>query len=158
MKDYPHWRKEDFEILATTHTYKDMARVALRILERIPGPVVQVCGPLTTGGRGSLEENLKMFDQGVQLLVAQGKNVFDQRPFEEPMQRLKILLPKGEYAVEILDDFYLPVFESGLIHELHFLPGWQESRGARWEYEQAQRLGISIHHLPEELSLLSSRF
>ena len=147
MKEYPHWEKYDFELLATTRTYSDMAQVAFRILQRIPGPIAQLCGPLTTGGRGSLEENLKMFDEGIQHLVAQGKNVFDQRPFEEPMQRLKIALPKGVYATEILSDFYLPLFESGLIHELHFLKGWEGSRGARWEHEQAQRLGITIHHL-----------
>lgn len=148
---YPHWQKEDFELLATTHTYRDMTKVAFQILQRMPAPVVQLCGPLTTGGRGSLEKNLEAFDEGIQFLLAHGKNVFDQRPFEEPMQRLKMFEKKGVYPVAILDDFYLPVFESGLIHELHFLPGWEGSRGARWEYEQAQRLGMAVHHLPEAL-------
>lgn len=135
-------------------TYAQMKAFALEMLGRLPSPVVQVCGPLTTGGRGSFEANIAMFHEGVQLLAQQGKTIFDQRPFEIPMQKLKTIRQDPGYAYELLDEFYLPVFESGLVHELHFLPGWESSTGARWEHEQAQRLGIAIFYLPE--SLLSS--
>jgi hypothetical protein len=144
---HPHWTTDDLKRLETATTYGAMKDIAFDILRRIPPPVAQVCGPISTGGCGSIEENLKAFGEAIADLVAHGKNVFDQRPFEEPMQRAKVIDPTHGYDLRLLDDFYLPLFESGLVHELYFLPGWESSRGARWEHEQAQRLGITIVYL-----------
>ncbi len=63
------------------------------------------------------------------------------------MARVKDKVPTGEYATMLLTDFYQPLFETGLIKILYFLPDWQSSVGARWEHDQALKLGIEIVYL-----------
>ena len=85
-------------------------------------------------------------------LINQGINIFDQAPFEEPMQRIKAESGKSvrESNQELLDKFYLLLFQSGLITTFYFLPGWESSFGASWERRQAKELGIEIIDLPED--------
>ncbi len=124
-----------------------MRDIAFRVLSRMPQPIEQVCGPISTGGRGSLLANLIAFNEVIVELQAQGKHVFDQMPFEQPMQRVKAGLPLDQYPTILLDEFYLPIFESGLIQKLQFMPEWESSFGARWEHAQAERLGIEIAYI-----------
>lgn len=50
---------------------------------------------------------------------------------------------------------YLPIFESGHVSRLYFIHGWQSSRGANWEHQQAERLGIEVVYLePLAVNLL----
>ena len=51
------------------------------------------------------------------------------------------------YPEAILDDFYSPIFNSGLIKEFYFMPNWQSSKGANWEHNEANRLGIKVSYL-----------
>lgn len=150
MGEYHHWTHNHLSKLDVLQTYAEMREVALAFLEELPKPIVQVCGPITTGGRGSIEENIKAFGEAIAYLSAQGKIVFDQRPFEIPMQRAKMIAKKEGYPFDLLEEFYLPIFESKLIEELFFLPGWESSTGAKWEHEQAVRLGIKISYLPDK--------
>ena len=55
------WTEEDASELSRAKTFEVMAVVALRVIARMPQPVGQVCGPITTGGTGSLEKNLEIF-------------------------------------------------------------------------------------------------
>jgi len=79
--------------------------------------------------------------------MEEGICVFDQMPFEVPMQRIKARYPSGALNMDLLLDFYLPIFERGFIETLYFLPDWETSFGARWEHEQAQRLNMKIIYL-----------
>ncbi len=151
MNKYQNWTEENIQKIELLETYADMKEIALQMLKDLPQPVVQLCGPLTTGGRGSFEANIEMFNEGIQFLAKQDKTIFDQRPFEIPMQKLKAVRKDSGYAYELLNEFYLPIFESGYVKELYFLPGWENSVGACWEHEQAQRLEITISYLPKDL-------
>lgn len=142
-----HWRDHHFAALNGVQTFSEMKEIALDILRSMPHPVSQVCGPISTGGAGSIEKNLKRFEAAIRFLEAAGLNVFDQMPFEAPMQRVKTLSVYADYPTGILEEFYLPIFESGFVKKLHFLPDWQTSFGARWEHDQAHRLGIKIEYL-----------
>jgi len=146
---YTYWIDRDFEAVKTAATYTDLFAVAEQILHRMPRPRAQVCGPITTGGAGSVEANLRRFDRAVTLLEKEGVGVFDQVPFEATMQRLKTLLEGEKYSMKLLEDFYLPIFEKHLVDRLYFLPDWQSSTGARWEHQQASRLGLEIMYLVE---------
>jgi len=64
-------------------TYGGLAPIALDILGSMPNPIGQVCGPLTSGGKGSIEANLKVFDQTIRKLQGNGKIIFNQLPFEK---------------------------------------------------------------------------
>ena len=106
----------------------------------MPKPVSLVSGPISTGGAGSLEKNLELFAEAIAHLEMHGENVFDQLPFENKITEFSKDY-KG-YYMPILEDFFLPLFKSGKIAKIWFMPGWETSTGAKWEYEQAEKLGI----------------
>ncbi len=143
----PYWTDKDTLELEQSENMPQMLAIALRVLNRMPQPVGQVCGPISTGGKGSILENLVAFNETIVFMQAEGQNIFDQMPFEEPMQRVKVSLPPNTYATSLLTDFYLPIFNSGLIKKLYFMPDWQSSYGAKWEHEQAEKLGIEIEYI-----------
>ena len=142
-----YWTEEDMTALDQAETVKQMLDIALRVLSRMPQPIGQVCGPISTGGKGSILENLVWFNETIVRLQSEGKIIFDQMPFEAPMQRIKTTLPPGEYATTLLDDFYLPIFKTGLIKKMYFMKDWESSKGARWEHEIAKELGIEITYI-----------
>ncbi len=141
-----YWTEDDLLKLEQAESYREMFDIALLVLKRMPQPVGQVCGPISTGGRGSLVANLVAFNETIILLQSEGKHIFDQMLFEVPMSKIKSKIV-GKYDESLLTDFYLPIFESGLVKKFYFLPDWQSSHGANWEHKQAQRLGIEIEYL-----------
>lgn len=143
-----YFKDEDWQDIDNAKSMKDLYIVAERVMKRVPEPRIQVCGPISTGGKGSIDANLEVFNEKIKELQDIGLNVFDQMPFESQIYNLIHVFEKqGEYMEAILTDFYLPIFESGYISELYFLPGWESSHGAKWEHEQAERLGIKIIYI-----------
>lgn len=142
-----YWTEEDLQAVKDAKDFKELYIIADKILKRMPKPVVQVCGPIGTGGLGNVEDNLKAFDDTIRSLQEKGLNVFDQMPFEWPMQVIKFNLPKGVYPESIMTDFYIPIFQSGQVSEFYFMKNWQTSTGAKWEHKEAERLGIKINYL-----------
>lgn len=143
-----YWIEEDHELLGQARSYGDLLVIAERVIARMPEPVAQVCGPITTGGSGSFESNLATLKEAITSLSASGVSVFDQTPFQERMQLIKDGKQAGEaYDQELLLQFYLPLFERRLIDVLYFIPGWETSVGGRWEHEEGTRLGLPIRYL-----------
>jgi hypothetical protein len=142
-----YWTEEDLKAVKEAKDFKELYVIAEKVLKRMPSPIVQVCGPIGTGGLGSVEKNLEAFDATIRSLQDKGLNVFDQMPFEWPMQVMKMKLDLSVYPEAILDDFYSPIFNSGLIKEFYFMPNWQSSKGANWEHNEANRLGIKVSYL-----------
>jgi hypothetical protein len=138
--------------LKEAKSYDDLAIVGMEVLKSMPSPICQVCGPISSGGFGSIKKNLEAFDKVIQKLVDQGMSVFDQMPFEDSMQRIRSLDTGSAEDTnnKLLKGFYLPIFESGLINTLYFIPGWESSHGATWERKQASRLGIRIVDLQKD--------
>ncbi len=141
------WTEQDWQDLDHAVTAKEMYAVAERVLSRMPEDIVQVCGPIATGGLGSLEANMLAFNAQIKKLQAEGIHVFDQMPFEKPMQGLKKDLKPGEYAFSILDDFYLPLMKNDKVKTFYFLPNWESSTGAKWEHNLIKELGKEIKYL-----------
>jgi len=128
--------------------FPGLLKIALRVLHRMPIGATMVCGPISTGGAGSIEKNLEIFALAIEALASRGENVFSQMPFERTMQRLKTT------NLGLLNDFYLPLFRSGRIRRLCFLDGWESSEGATWEYERAIELGFEIEEFRSDFHLL----
>ena len=152
MHDH-HWDEEDKARLLEVQSYEELAELALRILSRMEDPerpTIQVCGPMTTGGRGSFRANMDFFRFAIDRARAAGHNVFDQVVFQEAVVRLSGYAEDRPYDTRILDDFYHPVFKSGLVHVTLFLPKWKTSRGATWERELVTSLGIKVEEYPRE--------
>ncbi|HUZ92667.1 MAG TPA: DUF4406 domain-containing protein [Candidatus Paceibacterota bacterium] len=136
------------ERIACVTTFEELGETAFLVLMRMVQPVCMVCGPISTGGRGSIEENLTQFEIAISMLAARGFHVFSQMPFERPMHRIKNT-PYYRDGLQLLEAFYLPIFEARLVRHLYFLPDWKTSEGARWEHAQAIRIGMEIHYLTE---------
>jgi hypothetical protein len=69
------------------------------------------------------------------------------------MLRIIELTKETGYCLAILDDFYLPIFQSGRISTAYFLPLWPTSFGARWERQTVCDCRIPIvEFLPEWLA------
>ena len=145
-----YWKFHNFLDLKKATTYSDLGKIATDVLQNMPQPIGQVCGPISTGGCDSVEENLKYFNLTIEELNRRGYIVFNQMPFEVPMQEMKIAtgLPKEEANKKLLEEFYYPIFESGLIKRLYFMHSWKTSHGSRIERQRAIDRRISIETLP----------
>jgi len=155
---FNYWNDSDKEKVAKSTKFSELAVVALSILNRIPGDIHMVSGPISTGGVGTLEGNRRVFEKTVETLVSEEHlNIFSQMPFEDKMVELyrkwHAYNPKEKYCMPILEDFYEPVFSSGKIKVLHFIHGWELSYGAKWEHDNCDGWGIERRYLPKELSL-----
>ena len=147
--DSNYWTEEDRRDLEMAKNYRDFSNIALRVLGRMPEPRGELSGPITTGGVGTVEGNLTRFGEVIQRLQKDGIHIFDVMPFEMPIQEMRKKLNHIGYDTVLLNEFYLPLFESGLFRTVYFLPDWETSVGSRWEHEQAKRLGLAIVYLGE---------
>lgn len=135
-----YWSEKNFQDVEKAKNFSELLAVANQILDTIPVPAGLVSGPVSTGGLGSIAKNIAVLNQKIDELEVSGKHIFNQLPFENKFKEFS-KNSKGYYT-PILDDFYLPLFQSGKITKIFFIPGWQTSTGASWEYEQAGKLGI----------------
>ena len=141
-----HYLAKDIEAIDKAVTFEELCQIALVILSRLGSGVGMVCGPISTGGTGSKEKNIEIFAKHIEMLRIQGCKIFSQLPFEKVMWRI-MKTPYYNNGYQLLDKFYLPIFESGLVETLYFIPGWKGSLGTTWEHEQAKRLGLQIIYL-----------
>lgn len=142
--------RTDVKNIKDAETFYELVIVGLRILNRMEGPITQVCGPISTGGNNSVEENLNILAKAIEFLTKKGINVFNQLPFERSFDKIMRNYKTSGYDTPILEEFYGPIFESGKIKNVYFLPNWRKSVGARWEYNYARKLEIKTIILPED--------
>lgn len=142
--------KTDIKDIENAKTFYELVVIGHRILNRMQGLVAQVCGPISTGGNGSVEKNLKILAKAIEFLIQKRINIFNQLPFEGAFDRIMINYKTIGYDTPILEEFYGPIFESGKIKRVYFLPGWKKSVGAKWEYNYAKKLGIKTIIFPED--------
>ena len=158
MKSYLDER--DKQELKKAKEFKDLLPIALRVISRVPAPVGEVCGPMTSGGFGSTEANFRLFRAVIDRL-SRRLNIFDQMPFEGTMSRIFKAQPAHTHDgdIRLLEEFYLPIFQSGLVSTLYFMPNWRTSRGARWERRNGRKLGLGIINISwEELGINPESF
>ncbi|MDO8659545.1 MAG: DUF4406 domain-containing protein [Candidatus Parcubacteria bacterium] len=142
-----YWEEKDWQDLEKAESISDLYKIAEKIIDRMEKPLMQVCGPIATGGLGSIEANLNIFNKTIIQLQEKKLNIFDQTPFEKPMRKLKEKLAPDGYLESILTDFYMPILKSGMVSSLFFLPNWESSYGAKWEHEKAKEFGLEIIYL-----------
>lgn len=149
-----YWTQEDIKDAEDSVAYKDLLKIVWRILKRMPQPVTMISGPISTGGKGSIESNIKELQQHIQKLSGEGLNVFNQLAFQDYINRIKdsptykpYLTKKNNSNKLLLDLFFYPIFMSRYIKKLYFLPDWQSSEGCRREHDFALELGIPVIYL-----------
>lgn len=137
----------DISDMEKAKTFEDLVPIAMRVIARIGPPMEIVCGPISSGGTKSLQGNLEILKSHIELLEYRGIKIFNQWPFEEAFWRIigdKTYFKGGSH---LLDAFYLPIFKSGFITTLNFVPNWESSFGAQWEHRQALKLNLDIVYL-----------
>lgn len=142
-----YWTSFEQNALEEARTIRDVYAVARTVLARMPDNLAQVCGPITSGGVGSIEGNLLFLNEKVAQLQAEGVAIFDQMPYEETIHRVRNDPALMQTYEHVLSDFYEQLFLSGKITALYFVSGWESSRGACWEHEKAKEYGFDIVYL-----------
>jgi len=97
-------------------------------------------GPISTGGLGSIDENLRYFNKGIAEASRKGYNMFCQMPFEELFKAIHY-----EHEVHtsfFIKHFYKPLFKSNRISLLLQAENWESSSGACEEAKLCDRFGI----------------
>lgn len=168
---------KDCLAVADATEYEDLTEIALKDIESMRAPRGMVHAPLTTGGTNldenwqrmrtqiwSLRESKPVFNQLVfikqarRVAAGKAKLAARNRPFADRIlsfllpwrKRREVAMARDQFRRDFREKFHLPILESGLIEVMYFMPGWHESRGARWYYDQALRLGIQVVELPED--------
>lgn len=139
-----------------THLVKIAKKSIKRAQKEHPKKLtLQVCGPITSGGKGDRDANLIEFNKAVTGLAGLKRYlVFNQMPYEDKIGALvKQIMQKSSlkfaYCMDVLLDFYEPLFEKKYTDMLVFLPGWEASTGACWEYKKGMNLGIKTRQLKD---------
>lgn len=122
---------------------------ALLEISKLKPPVIQFCGPISTGGFGDVTENLEYLYSVIKESKERGMSVFNQVSYEKRLDR--ILKDHHEYDYPLLDFFYNPILISKKIAGLIFLPLWETSVGSQWEHNLGQSLHLPIYHLENML-------
>lgn len=139
----------DHRHLESAKTFEDVGTIAFRVFERIPfDSVGMVCGPITTGGAGLKAKNLERLADTIDQLHSVGVPLFTQLPLEDALFRLSAD-PCSKGSLHLLETVYRPLFLTGRMRPLFFLPQWYTSEGTKWEHEQARQLGIHRVYLIE---------
>lgn len=159
MEQCPYWRPEDHLAARDAPSFRALGAVLYRILLRMPhGPghtIHQICGPITSGGLRDVEKNSLLMRHAVAYLRLKGHLVLDQTPLRPHVSRLyerwKHSVPGKSYCWEILHEIYLPIIKTGFVRTFHFLPGWEGSLGARWEYQTVLARGYEARAFPHHV-------
>lgn len=139
-----------------TNSFQELVSIALAELNKFPDGAEIVCGPISTGGRGNVDLNLRIFAASIIALQQQGRPMFSQIPYEGKIFHFRNRwygedpANAGRYYMPILNEFYLPIFATGRIKKAWFIPGWESSFGSRWEREQLSRHGAEINDLADQ--------
>lgn len=145
------WTPDFKKTASKTKTINELLTVSLEAIKSFPDKAVHmIIGPMTTGGTGSFESNMARHEKVVRHFWAQGICVFDQSRIDDDMNRILSTTTFDGYPWLLFDDFFGPLFESGVISKLHLLPGWETSTGTKWEQEKALSVGIELNYLTED--------
>src|SRR5690349_24796295 len=85
-------------------TYGDLVSHAKEQIRSMPTPAEIVCGPITTGGFGHPGYNVLLFNHAIELLLVEGRPMFNQIPYEFQLARLE-----SEWKKENGDGYCHPI-------------------------------------------------
>lgn len=140
---------DDHRRIAIATSFPLLVEIAIKVItrNRKPSlPVIQVCGPMTTGG-GTFEENNAKIERTIVLLRSRGMSVFGQTSFRKGMLNFTTIEDYLRDPLRLLDEFYGELFRGGYVQGLAFISGWEQSLGCRWEHEIGTSLGLGITYL-----------
>lgn len=155
-----YWREvaQDLGQINSLNYAAAVIRHVLGKMKKDGRSIVQICGPMTTGGLGNMEDNVLRLKRAIVVAEERGILVFNQTHLQEAISRIaeETKLPVGSsgYYSEIIQPFYGVVFGSG-VREGWFLPGWEDSNGCVLERQMLRNFDLLAKDYPVEwLALL----
>lgn len=150
-----HWQEHHIQKVSSATSFSDVGALVCEIAAFMPKPLLFISGPMTTGGLGHYSKNIILFQYAIETAREHGLSVFNQTMLEEHLQRLvRAWLkenPQESYCHNVLSEVYEVLMKSGHIHEIHLLPDWHTSRGARFERELAEEIRLPAREFPEHM-------
>lgn len=153
MKQF--WTASEREAIKNIQSLEEAVKIACTVLDRMHQtgkPIVQICGPMTTGGAGSFRLNMRRFRKAITKAHEKSNYlVFDQMIFTQAFVHL--FNRRGEtkeYWIDLIDHFYGEIFRSGYFKGTLWLRDWESSTGARREHEIAQECNLFMEDYAEE--------
>lgn len=117
--------------------YEDLLVVAWIEFSTLDRPIIQICGPMSSGWEWSLEANRIAHRSKINLLKNLWLSVFDQMKFDPAIDRIW-------YSPEFLDVFYGIFFQHGFIQYLFFRKWWESSSWTRKEHELGKKHWLKL--------------
>ncbi len=142
---------DDVKIIDYTKKLNRLADKAISEISSLKQPVIQFCGPISTGGFGSDEYNIAVLKSYIDESIKSNISVFNQMKYEDEFNN--ILPNNRDYDYLLLEIFYRKIISSNNIKALIFIPLWQTSKGSVWEHEFAKSINKPIFY--SENGLLS---
>jgi hypothetical protein len=147
------WEQRDVEDLASSRDFNHIGEIVLKVLLRSTRSVTMVSGPITSGGTQCKNQNLERYRKAMKFVASQGKHVFNQLPGEQALKKrfdhwMANRQNEADYCWPLLEGVYAPLFTSGRVERLAFMPNWHTSTGSKWEHDMASHYDISIEYLP----------
>lgn len=159
--------KKQRQKITNAETFTSLLQIAMKSIttarKKYKGAkVIELCAPISSGGKGSVEANLAEMNKAIKMLKKLNYILFSQMPYEEKIGELKKEQEKKTkrklaYNMNVLLDFYEPLFEKGYTDMLIFLPGWESSIGASWEHTKGKILGIKTRQLKDNWAELIAK-
>lgn len=150
-----YYEISDLKAIAAAKVLDDLAKIAIRVIEQMPGPAIWVGGPVTAGRR-TIKENRDRLHKVILYYKRRGELAFNYLILEKKAREIlerqfgSGRLPRKAQE-KLRDEFYAPIFRSGLIKRLYLLNRWDSSLNARWMSEFAKKAGIPVLELHEEV-------
>lgn len=151
--------KVDLEYIRRAVTLNQLVKKAIEVLGRMPKPIRWVAGPLTSGSC-SPAENRKRLHCTILRYKVHGIPTFNYLVFERRAKEiLEWEIVRGMDLTErqrlkvqerLRDEFYAPIFASGLIGELRIMPDSHASFNVQWIRGYAKAKGIPMRVIPAE--------
>jgi hypothetical protein len=146
---FNYWNESDLIALDSCLSFDEIGKIAFSIQIKMPEGLGQVCGPISTGGEGNIKDNMKIFSDTINVLINENILLFDQRPLEASINRIRKNLGENYSYIDLLNSIYAPLFNSRKVVRAYFIHGWESSKGSVWEHDVCVTNNIDIIYLPK---------
>lgn len=131
-------------------TFYQLYDITLKMLEEVPGNnKTVVLGPVTSKDPAVTEGNLAMLSLHARALSEKGWIVLDLASYQETIERLIKSLNIQGYPHEVLEDFTIPLLQSGIFQTVFVRECFEKSIGATLEHDAALGKGLHVEYLTE---------